>query len=184
MIAYKFLAPGAVGRFSRFSWPTATGEPGSWVEAERAELCASGIHACRLDDLPYWLDDELWQIELGGEVISGHDTVVAPRARLLAPIRAWSNVVAHDFGRACADRAHQLAVESERARSPHALAVADAAATCREHAEVRPTEPAFVTWMAFTGFGLRRIGDLCEGDDGRAAARRQAAWLADRLGLI
>ena len=47
--AYKFLAPGAVGPFSGFAWPTGT--PGPWVEAV-PHTCATGVHACLVEDLP------------------------------------------------------------------------------------------------------------------------------------
>ena len=59
MIGFKFLAAGARAPFTRFRWPS----PGSWVSApeDRAEVW---IHACRRRDLPYWLDDELWRVEL------------------------------------------------------------------------------------------------------------------------
>ena len=62
-LAYKFLGPDRVGRFSGFRWP----EAGQWVKAAvDPALCRSGIHACRTEDLPWWLDQELWLIELQG----------------------------------------------------------------------------------------------------------------------
>ena len=65
MIGYKFLGTGGVAPFSSFAWPT--GSPGPWVEAE-PHMCASGIHACRAGDLPFWINAELWEIELDGAV--------------------------------------------------------------------------------------------------------------------
>ncbi|HET9553714.1 MAG TPA: hypothetical protein VFP50_12165, partial [Anaeromyxobacteraceae bacterium] len=65
MIAYKFLAPGAVGPFSGFAWPVPSGGgPGPWVAAG----AGGAIHACRTHHLPWWLDAELWAAELDGEV--------------------------------------------------------------------------------------------------------------------
>jgi hypothetical protein len=50
LIAYKFLRPERTGPFSGFCWP----EPGVWVDAPpRLAPCRSGIHACRLQDLPW-----------------------------------------------------------------------------------------------------------------------------------
>ena len=40
MIAYKFLKPGRVGRFSRFQWP----EPGVWIRG------AHDVAACTRQD--------------------------------------------------------------------------------------------------------------------------------------
>src|SRR5437660_664030 len=62
MIAYKFLRAGRIGPFSRFAWP----EPGVWVRASASDRCRRGIHACRMRDLPWWLGQELWEIELDG----------------------------------------------------------------------------------------------------------------------
>src|SRR5205085_9726919 len=73
MIAYKFLKSGAVGLVSGFRWPTpGAGSPGDWVEA-RAPVreCEAGIHVCRAGDLPYWMHDELWAIEIDGEAAEG-----------------------------------------------------------------------------------------------------------------
>ena len=55
MIAYKFLAAGAIGRFTGFRW-----EAGKWIDSQKAEPSRAGVHACRIRDLPIWFDDELW----------------------------------------------------------------------------------------------------------------------------
>src|SRR5262249_50740287 len=66
--AYKFLRQGSIGPFTGFRWG-----PGRWVEADTAAPCESGVHACRVDDLPYWCNDELWEIELDGSIVTtGH----------------------------------------------------------------------------------------------------------------
>jgi hypothetical protein len=184
MIAYKFLAPGAVGRFTGFAWPVLADEPGAWVHADAPPVpCARGIHACRIQDLPYWLDDELWTIELAGDVVVGEDAVVAGSGRLLAPVSGWSYDTAREFARACADRARELAEAGDGDGDRRAPALASAAATCELHAGAPEDVPAFVSWMAFAGYGLRAMGDLLDGDAGRGEARRQADWLAGRLGL-
>jgi hypothetical protein len=59
VIAYKFLRPDGTGVFTRFAWPLpADGRPGAWVEAPVVS-CRSGLHACRVSDLPLWLGREL-----------------------------------------------------------------------------------------------------------------------------
>lgn len=68
MNAYKFLQAGSVGRFSGRAWP----RPHAWVSAE------SGIDLCSSGDLSYWLDDELWRVELAGVTEAEH-LVVATR---------------------------------------------------------------------------------------------------------
>ena len=60
-----------------------------WVEAP-VEPCRSGIHACRPGDLPMWVADELYEIELAGEIVHERTKVVAPRARLLRRVDAYT----------------------------------------------------------------------------------------------
>ena len=58
MIVYKFLRRGQLGPFTAFQW-----DAGEWVTAEAVPLlCDRGIHGCRLADLPFWINRELWEI--------------------------------------------------------------------------------------------------------------------------
>ncbi len=61
MTGYLFLGRGAVGLFDGRHWPTPNGEPAAWVTGRPDGPDA--VRAYRLDDLPYWLDDELWVVE-------------------------------------------------------------------------------------------------------------------------
>ena len=90
MIAYKFLRRDGTGAFTRFPWPLPNGGPGAWVDAP-IEPCRSGIHACRVSDLPLWLGRELYEIELADEIVEERTKVVASRARLLRRIDAWDD---------------------------------------------------------------------------------------------
>src|SRR5262245_1376331 len=99
LIAYKFLATGMVGPFTGFIW-----RPDIWVDAEEAAPCRRGIHACRPKHLPIWLDSELWEIELEGEIIEGERKLVAARGRLTRRIGEWTPDLAREFGRFCARR--------------------------------------------------------------------------------
>jgi hypothetical protein len=114
--AFKFLSEGGRGIFSDFRWPLPWDDnPGSWVSAALPlETCVSGIHVCREDDLPYWIDDELWLIELRGEVVTHDRMIVAEEGRLLAKVEGWSPEAATSFADACASRARAAAVEALR----------------------------------------------------------------------
>ena len=100
MTHWKFLTAGGISPFAAFSW---TQTAGRWVETESAEGCRTGIHACRAEDLPYWLTDELWAIELETPIAAGHK-VVAKRARLGEQVRSWTPDVAHELALACIAR--------------------------------------------------------------------------------
>lgn len=114
--AYKFLADGAIGRFSDFEWPRPAGtEPGSWVEAtDELEDCRHGVHACHPNQLLEWIDDELWEIELDGELATSGVMVVAERGRLLGRVSSWDGTAAQEFADACAWRSRDFALNSLR----------------------------------------------------------------------
>jgi hypothetical protein len=130
MIAYKFLRHGRKGPFSEFAWP----EPGVWVRAgATTDQCRRGIHACRTRDLPWWLADELWEIELEGEPRIDEHKVVAPAGALRSRIDGWTAVCAQEYGEACAWRARDGAIEAlTRARYVDAVEQLTACATLEQ----------------------------------------------------
>jgi hypothetical protein len=162
--AYKFLRPGAIGRFSGFAWPAPEGDgPGPWVDAVPS-ACATGIHACDVADLPYWLDAELWEIELGGQVQRTDKKLVAQRGRLLHRIDGWDDGAMDALAAACRARV------AERAQANPELEpfVGDTPTT-------RPWAATFVA---------ARAAELDAGPAAYAAEREwQARWIAERLGL-
>jgi hypothetical protein len=135
VIAYKFLCAGGVGPFSRYAWPLPRdGRPGAWViAAADAVPCRTAVHACRVGDLPWWLQDELWEVELDGEVSAGRHKVMAPRGRLLGRVAGWDAGCAQRFADACAMRARDhAALALERAGAPELGAALRAALGTRE----------------------------------------------------
>jgi hypothetical protein len=167
VIAYKFLRPDGSSVFTGFRWPLPTQAPGAWVEAP-VNPCQSGIHACRLADLPLWLGGVMYEIELDGVIVEQDSKVVASRARLLHRVQAWDDDARGQYTRMCADRAHELALGG----SPP-LPQWDAV-----------VEPSTAEGPALLGFVAARIA---EERGGVAAYReeraRQAQWLAERLAL-
>lgn len=78
-------------------------------ESEPLGLCVNGVHACTLAQLPQWLGDELWEIELGGEILDTDAALVAERGRLLAPVAGWALDARKAFAADCAERAQPRA---------------------------------------------------------------------------
>jgi hypothetical protein len=168
VIVYKFLAAGAVGPFSGFRWPAR----GEWVETGLPlEACRRGVHAAELEELPEWLSDELWSVELGGEISRSNGLVVAERGRLVERVDAWDGDAAREFAAACAQRLRERAGVDERFRP-----FADDAAQQIELA-VDPKLTAVVAFIA------RHAAEVVE----RGGAVAERAWqsrvLAERLGL-
>ena len=163
MIAYKFLDEGAVSPFAGFQWPV-----GEWVDASAADPCRSGIHACRVRDLPFWLGRELWEVELEGDVVVQERKVVAPRGRLVHRIDGWTRELLAAFG---ADllRRTRLAFGSIPVVAGYVGDIQGHLASDR---------------VPLAAFSAARAAELGGGPSAYEGERlRQAAWLADRLGL-
>ena len=104
--AFKFLAAGAIGRFSRHPWPV----DGAWVAADGPLVVGKcGAHVCRVENLAHWLDDELWEIELAGDRLEARDCLVVSRARLVREVERWRLGGATRFAAACIERADRIA---------------------------------------------------------------------------
>ena len=200
MIAYKFLRSGRIGPFSAFRWP----EAGVWVRAQRDLVaCRRGIHACRPSDLPWWLADELWEIELDGPVVPDEHKIIATAGRLRSQIEAWTPACAQEYADACAWRAQERAVQAlTRAGHRHE---ADELTTCttldevlvaaRELADISDARISLTmagdgAFRALTGapppsaYIAAHAAMRLDGAAGYAAERAwQSHWLVKRLGL-
>lgn len=203
---WKFLRRGRVSPFTGFRWP----DVGQWVRITDADPCRDGIHACRLEQLPYWPSDELWAVDLAGTVVEGEHKVSATEARLLGPVTGWAEA-APDLASACLERTVGHAAAELRAADLESWAVMlestpmaelperagdlarAAGATRRRQAETLclyvadaaegiPVYPvASIMYIAARAANQRRSGP---DDDPYLTERRwQARWIADRLGL-
>ncbi|MDQ3875465.1 MAG: hypothetical protein M3322_07990 [Actinomycetota bacterium] len=114
MIAYKFLSAGAVGLYSGFRWPVpSNGEPGPWVHVDGPLVAGvSGVHALSGRELVNWLDDELWLIELAGQIDEQEGLLIARRGRLVRLVDAWGSETAAAFTQDCVFRTRECAIEA------------------------------------------------------------------------
>jgi hypothetical protein len=163
VIAYKFLDAGRVAPFTRFRWPE-----DEWVSADRVAPCEAGVHACRVRDLPIWLDDELWEIELDGDVVEYPRKVVASRGRLTRRIDAWTPALADEFA--------AMLLSHTRGRFG-SIPVLSGYVVDIEHFRAANRVP-------IAGFAAARAAELSGGPRAYEQERlRQAVWLAGRLGI-
>lgn len=170
MQAYAFLRAGALDYLSQEHWPlpTALGEPGDWLAP------TGGVRATRLEHLPWWLDDELWVVELDGPVHDEGRSLRADRGRLLRRVDAWSPDVALELTDACLRRLHELDGDAE---------LADDAARFAAEAVDPVRGAAVAAYVAAHAAGGGRE-DATAYEAGFAAERdRQAGWIATRLEL-
>jgi hypothetical protein len=208
MIAYKFLRAGQIGPFSGTEWPR-HGE----VEATGPLLpCRNGVHACRIDDLAYWLDDELWEVELLGEIVEERLKLLAQRGRLVRPLDSWNAGTRRTFAEWCLQRvavhaaaeARDAGLESEAAALEIASSPDEVAVAARATADAAQRVGAgnverlalyaldAVDWtaslppsgVAYVAAHTADSRSRADSSDAFAAERAiQAQWLAERLGL-
>jgi hypothetical protein len=207
--AYVFLGAGRTAFLSGRSWPAPrNGRPGVWVEDG-----PDGIRVCEPGDLPWWLDEELWEAEPGGVRRRVRHALVAERARLLGRVDAWAPSVAWELVEAVVGRVRDRAVAAlaadgraeasaalARASDLHELRAACAAASTGGHEGARLAAFAGdAIGFALDAPGARGAGvaayvaahALADGDaalpgyEARFAEERawQAEWLRARLSL-
>ncbi|HTU60656.1 MAG TPA: hypothetical protein VMF89_19525 [Polyangiales bacterium] len=165
---FKFLAAGARGPVSGFQWPA----PGTWVETSSViEPCVRGAHLCRVIDLPYWLHDELWELEHAGEQVEGIDCLVVQRARLVRRFAGWQADGARQFLAACAQHAAETAAQAAPEARARAQGYVDDAEEC-----VAAHVIAFGAFSAAVA-----VGKLAAEADAVRAYRNERAWQADWL---
>jgi hypothetical protein len=189
MFAWKFFAPDAVAPFTAVRWP----QPDKWIEG-----AGEGIHGCALEDLPYWIDQELWAVELDGKVARGRRQVIGARGRLVSRIEGWPEEQP-DFTAKCIERTRRrvttaldtaglrddaerlAAVRGSDTERETALAVAAAGPQYAGYvADVirRRPYPGTCAYMAANAAMI--LGGKAAHDEERAA---QTAWFRDRLKL-
>lgn len=157
MIAWKFLRKGGVAPFTGLAWV-----PGAWMSGRPAH--GAGVHACKVSHLPYWVDDELWRIELAEPVVERPTQVEGARGRLLQRVTAWDPPA---FAQACAGRARGYAREAPSAE-------------LEEYARLAERAPA-----GTAGYVAAVAAVAARGNEGAFAEERawQARWLQQTLAL-
>lgn len=140
-------------------------------------LCVNGIHASSTAQLPQWLGDEVWEVELGGEILRTEPALVAARARLVRRIEEWHAGARLAFCEDCALRARDVATRYPAGAEIYTGKIEPFTALGMAAAVGYWT--ALLTGEAATG---QRAGTQY---DGAVAGERaaQAAWLRRELEL-
>jgi len=167
-IAYKFTRSGARSPFTGFRW-----QVGEWVEVEgEIGLCANGIHACRVEALPRWVDEELWRVEVEEVEAELEGVVLARRGRLVDRIAAWDAATSRELARSCARRAREIA---QAHPDPLIQKMADDTSMIAEGPDPSAT--------ALSMYCTAHAADVAEPGGYDRERRRQTEWLCARLGL-
>ena len=211
---YVFLLDSGLGPVSGAAWPLpADGGPGAWLEAAAIQPPGSRVQAYAAADLPFWISQVLWEVELDGNVTEHDCYLAADRGRLLRQVQRWTPDVSASFAAACGLRTRSHVVELLRhdgyeAQAQRLAACPDLAAIAAMGAEVaseledrsrlfasRAAANALAAAAPRTGITAhltavvagevaRATGATAEFDEGFLAERRwQAGWLAEQLEL-
>jgi hypothetical protein len=107
---YVFLKQHVADPFGNIEWVAPTGSEAQWVSSSRGG--AIPIHACRVADLPYWLNDELWEVELREPVVDLAHGVTSQAARLVRQVPNWSAQHAISFADVAVRHARDMIAEA------------------------------------------------------------------------
>ena len=177
MRAYAFLGPAATDYVSGVRWPVPDEPgPGAWLETE----AGSPLRGYPTDQLLWWLDQHLWQVELDGDVRETGRSILGARGRLLAPVDAWTPDVAHELTTDCAVRLRdRTAAALEADGREEAAAVLEAADDLESIAEAAASaasgEGSGSLLAAFTADLVRVASLMPDPARGAAVAARIAA---------
>ena len=177
MRAYAFLDPTATDYVSGVRWPVPDDRgPGAWIEPG----ADSPLRGYPADQLLWWLDQQLWEVELDGDVHETGRSVLGARGRLLAPVDAWTPDVALELTRDCAlrlrDRA-AVALETDgRSAEAAALVAASDLESIAETAATAASGEGFGSLLAgYTADLVRFASFMPDPARGAAVAARIAA---------
>ena len=112
MSLYLFLRRGRRASLGETQWPAPHArEPGAWLEAG-IDAPPDSIQAYPPDELAWCLDEELWEVELEGDLHREGHALVAARGRLLSRVETWTPDVAAELVETCAFRVRDAAADA------------------------------------------------------------------------
>ncbi len=145
--AYRFLRRDRVDPLTALRWPI-----NQWVCGERST--DTRVRGCRSEHLPYWLSDELWQMELADPVEKSANKVLSPAGQLTAQITHWNAETAQTFAEDCATRVKSWLVHALERAGRDAITF-----RTRAEAEAAARTVKGMTVDEFTGTTGDELGD-------------------------
>jgi hypothetical protein len=166
------------GGEAEWSLPTrnadGTWTPGEWMPEIEGELkpCRNGYHVVTLEQLPNWLGERIFEVEVGDEIVHADDKSVVRTCRLTRECTGWNERTARLFACDCAERVLYLF----EARYPDDGRPRKAIEIARRYAEGK----ADVEELAAARDAAWATAEAAEGAvwDASRAAAEAAAWAA------
>ncbi len=87
-----------------------TWTPGEWMPEIEGELkpCRNGYHVVTLEQLPNWLGERIFEVEVGKEILPDDDKSVVRTCRLTRECAGWNERTARLFACDCAEHVLSL----------------------------------------------------------------------------
>jgi hypothetical protein len=141
------------------------------------------VSACKRRHLPHWIQEELWEVELDGDVEARRHKLRARRGRLLRRVEGWRPTTAVAFARDCADQTLRIAGDAAGRPTDAVGMAADAqrrARVAESAADPRVAAHGGAVCAYIAAMAALRTGGVPAHDAERA---RQVAWLTGELAL-
>ena len=210
---YKFLTADNKGEYSKFDYTEYLPDgdkPGKWLpEIETLSICESGYHACKAEHLLEWINAQLFEVELAGEIVEAENKVVAQNMRILRKVETWNDKTARLFACWCArdvlplfedkypdDKRPRVAIETaeqyaegnstleELAASWNASWAASSAASWAASSAASWAVSSAASWAASSAASSAASWDASSWDASRAASwAKYTKHLVEMLGL-
>ena len=117
-IYYKFLTLKNTGGYSDFVYPVCKDGSTEWLTIDgELELCKNGFHVCRPGTMIRWMQVQLFECVIGGEVIDDADKICCSKIRLTKKVGTWGIRQIVLFAEACVARVAHLDVYAADAAS-------------------------------------------------------------------
>jgi len=154
--------------------------PGEWMPPVKGELvpCLNGYHVVSIEQLPMWLGERIFEVEVGDEIVHADDKSVVRTCRLTRECTGWNERTARLFACDCAERVLPLYEAYYDDDSPRkAIEVA------RRYAEGTATREELAASRAAARYAAWAAEEAAAEAAARAAAwaaAEAAAWAASR----
>jgi hypothetical protein len=108
---YKILNQDGKSPYQGAEWYLPKGKhPGKWMpRVDRIERCGSGYHICKRGQAVQWLDAQIYEVEVKGELLKCNNKCVAQQARLIKKFDTWDEQTQRLFAADCAERVSHIA---------------------------------------------------------------------------
>ena len=179
---YKTLTANHKGPYSGFDYTPYLpkhGKPGKWLPSvSRLEMCERGYHTTDAQHLVFWLEVEVYEVEVRGEILEGDDKCAAQQIRLVRKVENWNERTARLFACDCAEHVQHIWRKGYPDDNRPQAAIDTARKFANGEATAEEMAAAWAAAWAAAGDAARAAAWAAARDTARAAEEQ---WQLERL---